>query len=341
MLDLFRTTETRPGAFPRQRRVNVFLLQAAVFAWAATPACASDPVSTLVSIGTGGSSGVYYLAGGSICGLLDNGRWEHGVRCLARESDGSIDNLRAVRSGDETFGIVQSDWQYLAVQGESLFEAEGPDRELRSVFSLFPEPFTVVARPDAGISTFTDIKGKRVSFGPAGSGSRATMGMLMEALDWSDADFAYVSDLGMSAVPRALCAGEIDAAILIVANPNLTVEDAVTSCDAAIIPVEDSRIDRLVAERSYYFNFEIPAGTYPGHATAVPVFALAATLVTSSRTPPTIVYELVKAVFEDFDSFRDSHPAFEDLEKANMTAEGLTAPIHEGAMRYFRESGLK
>jgi uncharacterized protein len=300
------------------------------------PATSVEP--SLVSIGTGGKTGVYYLAGGTICGLVNAQRWQHGVRCLAESSNGSIDNLRDVRSGARTFGIVQSDWQFHAVHGTSAFEAAGPDRELRSVFSLFAEPFTVVARPDAGIVTFDDLKEKRVSLGPAGSGSRATMGVVMDALGWTDADFAYVSDLAMPAVPHALCSGEIDAAIFIVAHPNLTVEDMIASCDATLIPVESPGIARLVADNAYYSAFQVPAGTYSGQATSVPTFALTATLVTSSRTSPAVVQEVTKAVLDNLDTVRGAHPAFAGLERSGMEAQGLTAPMHEGALRYFRST---
>jgi TRAP transporter TAXI family solute receptor len=308
--------------------------------WAATsPAAGLEP--TLISIGTGGKTGVYYLAGGAICDLVDDDRWEHGVRCLALSSNGSVDNLRAIRSGEESFGIVQSDLHHHAVRGTSVFEDAGPDRELRSVFALFPEPFTVVARPDAGISEFADLKGKRVNLGPAGSGGRATMNVVMDEMGWTDTDFAYVSDLPMSALPQALCGGEIDAAVFIVAHPNLTLEDAMTSCDATLVPVEGPEINRLDANSPYYFAFEIPAETYTGQSTPVLTFALAATLVTSSRTSPAVVREVTKAVFDNFDAFRDFHPAFAGLEKSKMVTEGLTAPFHEGALRYFEEAGLR
>jgi TRAP transporter TAXI family solute receptor len=312
----------------------------AIVGWAAASSAAGlEP--TLISIGTGGKTGVYYLAGGAICDLVDDHRWEHGVRCLALSSDGSVDNLRAIRSGERPFGIVQSDLHHHAVRGTGVFEDAGPDRELRSVFALFSEPFTVVARPDAGIAGLADLKGKRVSLGPAGSGGRATMSVVMDEMGWTDADFAYVSDLAMSALPGALCGAEIDAAVFIVAHPNLTLEDVMTSCDATLVPVEGPGIDRLVAENPYYSTFEIPAGAYPGQSTPVPTFALAATLVTSSRTSPAVVREVTKAVFENFDAFRDFHPAFAGLDKSRMVTEGLTAPFHEGALRYFEEAGLR
>ena len=305
----------------------------------AFPAAALEP--TLVSIGTGGRTGVYYLAGGAICELVDDRRWETGERCVAEASDGSIENLRDVRSGARTFGIVQSDWQHHAVNGTSAFRQAGPDRELRSVFSLFREPFTVVARPDAAIRVFDDLKGKRVSLGPAGSGGRSTMGVVMQALGWTEEDFAWVTDLAMPDVPRALCNGEIDAAVFVVAHPNLAVEDVISTCNAVLVPVDGPAIEKLMTGNPYYTPTEIASGTYAGQAVGVPTFALTATLVASSRTSPAVVYELTKAVFENFDAFRATHPAFADLDKIEMFSEGLTAPLHEGALRYFGQAKLR
>jgi uncharacterized protein len=318
-----------PGRFPCFRAA---VLAAAACA-AAVPAVGQQSLS-LVSIGTGSRTGVYYIAGGAICSLVNEHRWDTGLRCLALKSEGSIENLRNVRSGRQTFGIVQSDWHHHAVNGTGAFAEAGPDRELRSVFALFPEPFTVVARPDAGIATFEDLKGKRVDFGPAGSGGRATMNVVVEELGWDTTDFAYVSELTLGALPEALCGGEIDAAVFIVAHPNLTVEDMVTSCDAVLVPVEGPAIERLIAAHPYYVAAEIPAGTYAGQAATAPAFALGATLVTSSRTSPAVVYDLARAVLGDLQSLRDAHPALAELDPAAMVSEGLTAPLHEGVRRY-------
>jgi uncharacterized protein len=322
----------------RRRRGACTGLLSGLLALAIT-APAAGLESTLVSIGTGGKTGVYYIAGGAVCGLVNDHRWETGLRCLAESSSGSIENLKEVRSGTRTFGIVQSDWQYHAVTGTSVFAEAGSDRELRSVFALFPEPFTVVARPAARILAFGDLKGKRVSFGPAGSGGRATMSVVMHEMGWADTDFAYIADLAMPDTTRALCNGEIDAAVFIVAHPNLTVEDMVSSCGAVLVPIEGPEIDGLIAENRYYAPTEIPAGTYGDQPSGVPTFALTATLVTSSRTSPAVVYELTKAVFDNFDAFRAVHPAFEGLDKKRMISIGLTAPLHEGALRYFEEAG--
>jgi uncharacterized protein len=294
----------------------------------------------LVSIATGGRTGVYYFAGGKICGFVNEGRWTHGIRCLAESTNGSIENLRAVRSGRQTFGVVQSDLQLHAVRGSGVFEAVGPDRELRSLFSLFPEPFTVVARPDAGIGTFADLADKRVSIGPPGSGGRATMEMVMQSMGWTEADFASVADLPMDDLPRSLCSGEIDAAVFIVAHPNLTVDEMVTECSAHLVPVQGRGIDSVVEAHPEYFPAEIAGGSYMGQSDRVPTFALGATMVASARTSAAVIETFVRTVFENLDALRVAHPAFADLDPKTMATEGLTAPRHQGARRYLQKAGL-
>ena len=305
------------------------------------PARAAGPDLSLVSIATGSRAGVYYFAGGTICARINAHRWQHGIRCLTEETGGSIDNLRALRTGSATFAIVQSDWHHNAVRGEGRFEPMGPDRSLRSVFTIYPEAFTVVAGRESGIVRFADLVGKRVNIGPPGSGGRATTEVVMQAAGWEEGDFAALTGLNAEDVSGALCEGEIDAAIFTIAHPNLAVEGLLTSCGAELIPVEGSGVAELVAEHPYYFASTIAGGTYPNQRDPVAVVALAASVVTSSRTSPTEVYELVKAVFDDLPGFQEAHPAFGMFSEDQMVKHGLTAPLHSGALRYFTEKGLR
>lgn len=326
-------------AMSLRRAAGIGIAALALALGPAAPAAEREP--TLVAVGAGGKTGVYYLAGGAICRLVNAARWRTGLRCLVEASDGSIENLREVRSGARAFGMAQSDWQSHAVTGTGVFAEAGPDRDLRAVLGLFPEPFTVVARREAAVDAFADLKGKRVNFGPAGSGGRATMGEVMRALGWTEADFAAVADLPMSDTTRALCGGDIDAAIMIVAHPNLTVEDMISSCGAHLVTVEGPAVAELVAGSSYYAPYELPAGIYSGQISAVPSFALTATLVASARTQPAVVYDVTRAVIENLDALRAAHPAFAQLDAAEMASTGLTAPLHAGALRYFEEIGLR
>ncbi|WP_068110901.1 TAXI family TRAP transporter solute-binding subunit [Tropicimonas marinistellae] len=325
----------------RRWRTTALCSFALIVSFASLPVRAAGPDLSLISIATGNRSGVYYFAGGTICARINAHRWQHGIRCLTQETGGSIDNLRALRTGSATFAIVQSDWHHNAVLGDERFEPVGPDRSLRSVFAIYAEALTVVAGRESGIVRFADLVGKRVNMGPPGSGGRATMEVVMDAVGWEAGDFPALSSLDASDVSDALCEGEIDAAIFTIAHPNLAVEDLLTSCGAQLIPVEGPGITGLVAERPYYFASTISGSTYPNQRDSVPVLALAASLVTTARTSPTEVYELVKAVFDDLPGFQDAHPAFGEFTAAQMVTQGLSAPLHSGALRYFKEKGLQ
>ena len=294
----------------------------------------------LIIIGTGGVTGVYYPAGGAICRLVNRERKHHGIRCSVESTDGSVYNLNSIRAGELDFAVVQSDWQHHAFHGTGKFKKAGPFDNLRALFSIHPEPFTVVARKDSGISTFQDLKGKRVNIGNPGSGQRGTMEVVMTALGWKPADFKPAFELKSSEQSKAMCNDKVDAIVFTVGHPSGSIKEATTSCNAVLVPVTGPEIDKLVARHDYYRKAVIPAGMYRGTATDTPTFGVSATFVTSASVPDEIVYQIVKAVFENFDRFRKLHPAFANLKKDEMIEAGRSAPLHPGATRYYREAGL-
>ena len=293
-----------------------------------------------VTIGTGGVTGVYYPTGGAICRLVNKNRNKHGIRCSTESTGGSVFNLNTIRAGDLDMGVAQSDWQYHAYHGSSKFKDKGANRELRAIFSVHPEPFTVVARVDSGIRNFGDLKGKRVNVGNPGSGQRGTMEVLMEALGWKMSDFALASELKSSEQSMALCDNKIDAMVFTVGHPSGSIKEATTSCDSVLVNVTGSAVDMLVAENDFYRTATIPGGMYSGNPKDTKTFGVGATFVTSTRTPENVIYQVVKAVFENFDSFRKFHPAFRNLDKRQMIKDGLSAPLHAGAVKYYKEAGL-
>jgi uncharacterized protein len=295
---------------------------------------------TFITIGTGGQTGVYYVVGQSICRLVNRNTDAHGVRCTAPSTGGSIDNINSIRSGARGMGVAQSDWQYHAYHGTSSFQDAGPFEELRAVFSVHSEPFTVVARSDSGINGLEDLKGKRVNIGNPGSGQRGTMEVVMDKLGWTLNDFALASELKAAEQAAALCDNKVDAIIYTVGHPNGSIQEATTSCDAKVIPVTGPVIDTLVEENAYYAKAIIPGGMYKGTDEDVETFGVGATFVASTATAPETVYVVVKAVFEDIDRFKRLHPAFETLDPAKMVKNNLSAPLHEGAEKYFKEAGL-
>jgi hypothetical protein len=236
-------------------------------------------------------------------------------------------------------GVAQSDWQYHAYNGTSKFEEQGAYENLRAVFSVHPEPFTVVARADSGIGSFADLAGKRVNIGNPGSGQRGTMEVVMGALGWDKSTFALASELKSAEQSQALCDNKIDAMIFTVGHPSGSIKEATTSCDSVLVPVTGAEIDKLVGDNDYYRHATIPGGMYRGSDDDTETFGVGATFVSSTDVPDEVVYVIVKAVFENFDQFKKLHPAFANLKPEEMIKDGLSAPLHDGAAKYYKEKG--
>ena len=292
-----------------------------------------------ITIGTGGVTGVYYPSGGATCKILNESRAEHGVRCSVETTLGSIANVKQIRSGDLDFGYVQSDWQYHAFHGSSVFEDVGAFDDLRTVFSLHSEAATIVVRADSKFQSFDDLKAARVNVGSEGSGSAASWDVLAERVGWSEADRQNEMGLGSSALAEALCSGEIDAYFALIGHPAALIEETQDQCPIRLIGIENTAVDTLVQETPYYIGTEIPAGIY-GLTEPVKTFGAVATFVTSAKMPDTIVSTLVGAVLDNFDDFRELHPALNRLEAKDLVAPEIAAPLHPGALKFFQEQGL-
>jgi len=227
-----------------------------------------------ISIGTGGVTGVYYPTGGAICRLVNKNRKEHGIRCSAESTGGSVYNINTVRAGELEFGVAQSDWQYHAYNGTSKFEEQGAFENLRAVFSVHPEPVTVMARADAGISSIDDVKGKRFNIGEPGSGIAGTWEVVEEAIGWKRSDLKLAAELKFAETSQALCDGKIDAYFGVVGHPSAAIQEAVATCDAQLVAVTGEGIDN-----------------------------------------------------------------FGNLKEAEMISDSLSAPLHDGAVKYYKERG--
>ncbi|SEH77863.1 TAXI family TRAP transporter solute-binding subunit [Paracoccus alkenifer] len=295
---------------------------------------------TFITVGTGAVTGVYYPTGGAICRMVSRERATNNIRCSVEATGGSVYNVNAIRAGELQFGVAQSDVQFKAYNGVDNFADQGPNENLRSVFALHPEPFTVVARADSGIRNFEDLKGKRVNVGNPGSGQRDTMEVLMATLGWTMGDFSLVSELQAGEQSQALCDNNIDAMIYTVGHPSGSIQEATTACDSVVVNVTGPEVEKLVEENPFYRTAVIPGGMYRGTDEDVTTFGVGATLVTGADVPEEVVYNVVKSVFDNIDQFKGLHPAFANLDPAEMASEGLTAPLHSGAERYFREAGL-
>ncbi|MFP4137853.1 MAG: TAXI family TRAP transporter solute-binding subunit [Halomonas sp.] len=311
------------------------LLGAAMFA---SPAVAQDDDEKYITIGTGGQTGVYYVVGQSVCRLVNRGSDDHGIRCNAPSTGGSVANINGIKSGELDMGVAQSDVQYQAYNGTGNFEDEEYE-DLRAVFKIHGEPLTILARKDANINSLEDLEGKRVNIGNPGSGQRNTMEVLMEAMGWDEDTFSRAEELEAAEMAAALADNNIDAMAYVVGHPNGSIQEATTTVESNLVPLEGEEVDGLVEEHSYYSKSVVPGGLYEGNDDDVNTFGVSATLVTSAEVDEDVVYETVKTIFENFDRFKRLHPAFENLDEEEMISEGLSAPLHDGAKRYYVEKG--
>ena len=292
-----------------------------------------------VTIGTGGVTGVYYAAGGAICRLMNKERAKHGIRCSVESTGGSVYNVNTIKGGELDFGVAQSDVQFNAVKGLAQFKEGGAHADLRAVFSVYPEPLTVLARKEAGVTKFEDFKGKRFNVGNPGSGTRDTIATLMVAMGMKTSDFSLTSELKPDEHGAALCDNKIDGFGYVVGSPAANIQDPTTTCGAKLVTIAGPAVDKLVKEYPYFATATIPGGMYPGNPDATKTFGVVASFVTSAKVPDDVVYAMVSAVFNNFDEFKKLHPAFANLDPKDMVSSGMSAPLHPGAVKFYKEKG--
>ena len=293
-----------------------------------------------VTIGTAGELGVYYPAGGAICRFIKRGSREHGIHCFVQATSGSVYNLKALQDDTLNLAIAQTDWVYHAYHGTREFARNSPDKDLRTVFTLHTEAFTVLARDDSGIRTLRDLAGKRIGIGDDGSGMRATAEEFIAAEGWNASSFAAMVSLKSPEQATALCSGRVDALLSTTGNPNGGMQEITSRCKTHLIPVTGPEIGRLLKQNPYYVTVTIPGGMYAGTRQSIVTFGVKAALMTTVRMSDEVIYQIVKAVFDNLNNFKTLHPVFSTLDKTAMATQGIIAPLHPGALRYYRENGL-
>ena len=299
----------------------------------------ADAKTTFVTIGTGGITGVYYPTGGAIAKIVNAKKDVYGIRATVESTGGSVFNVNAVMAGDLQFGVVQSDRQYQAMKGMAEWEGK-PQADLRACFSIHPESITLVAAVDSGIQSFADIKGKRVNIGNPGSGQRQNSIDAIEAAGMNFNSDMIAEGIKAAEAPGLLQDGRIDAFFYTVGHPSGAIKEATAGArKVRFIPI--TQIDTLLSQYPYYAKAFIPVRVYPGaeNREDVQTFGVKATFVTSAKVPESVVYAIVKEVFDNFETFKKLHPAYAVLTKQNMM-EGLSAPLHSGAEKYFKEAGM-
>lgn len=290
-------------------------------------------------IGTGSVSGVYLPAGGAICTLVNRDRKSTGVHCVVAPTEGSVANLDALRAGQIDYALAQSDVVADAAAGLDRFTAAGPFPSLRSVFALHHEAIGIVVREDSDIDDFDDLKGKRIAIGPPGSGQRALLDLMLATRGWTLADFPASLEMAPTEEAEALCDDKVDAAIYLAGNPSGLLQEATTTCNTDVIPVPADLVAKLVAANPALRPAVVPGGMYRDTPEDVSTIGTSALLLTTAEEPADHVYLLVRSVFENLQLLTSLHPALLELKPKEMIEQPFPVPLHEGAVRYYRERG--
>jgi len=299
------------------------------------PAVTSDALA----ISTGSTSGVYYKAAQAMCALLAKSTPQLAATCTALPTAGSVTNLNRLRAGQDSLAIVQSDIQFQAWGGTGQFNKVGAFSDLRSLFSMHPETVTVLVRPHLNISRIEGLAGLRFGAGSPGSGSRLASDQLLAALAWDRRKFAVLSAASPTEAGEQLCKGSLDAFLVVVGHPSDQVRAPIEKCGARLLPVTGAAVDALLRDSRYLVRSAIPGSVYAGHPQPILSYGPLAVLVATAHTSTDVVYTLVKTVFDNLDEFTRQNASLADLNAGDMIRAGLTAPLHDGAIRYYRERG--
>ncbi len=300
----------------------------------------AEAKTTFITIGTGGITGVYYPTGGAIAKIVNAKKDKYNIRATVESTGASVFNINAIMSGDLEFGIAQADRQYQAYNGLSEWEGK-PQKDLRAVFALAPEAVTFVAAEDAGIKTLADAKGKVINLGNPGSGNRQNAIDVLQAAGINIEKDLKGEGIKAADAPRMVQDGRIDGFFYTVGHPNGNIKEATAGKrKCRIVSIPD--IAPLTKAFPYYSLTHIDMSQYPEATNKdedVTTVGMLATLVTSAKVPDDVVYAVTKEIFENLDEFKKLHPALAGLTREGML-EGLTAPLHPGAEKYYKEAGL-
>lgn len=329
---------------PPRSRVRVLLLGLSLLI--ARAACAGEPLAVV----TGATSGVYFHAGQALCdhyvrqsqlatatpGAAQN---PYPTACKTLPTTGSVTNFSLLRKNVASVAIVQSDVQFQAFAGLGPFTGAHRFADLRTLFSLHPETVAILVHPATGITRIDDLTGKRFGFGSPGSGSRLAAEQLIAALGWPRGRFATLSSADPVEAGQRLCGGSLDAFLVVTGHPADTLRHPILRCSARLIPVNGAAIDRLLRDNRYLVRSSIPVHAYKTMTEPVPSYGPLAVVVTTTQTHSEIIYRIVRGVFENLGELRRNHAAFANLNPRDMISAGMTAPLHDGAVRYYRERG--
>ncbi|RBP48698.1 TAXI family TRAP transporter solute-binding subunit [Arenicella xantha] len=304
------------------------------------PAPTVDNKNTHLFIGTGSVQGVYFPIGGVICRLLNRDKVRHRIRCSLESTGGSVYNLKELRAGNFDLVFAQSDWQFHAYHGTSVFEKDGPNSDLRAVFALEADPIILLVKQDSSVEEFDELAGKTVSFGYTRSLQHRIMDDFLAVKQWSSENFKEVRPMSDSKQLVQLCDGLIDAGLLLSSGLNDYLAELPSDCALRMVSISGHSVDEVIQRHPYYRTGRIPKGMYLNAADDTESFGLGATFVASESTSPKAIYHVVKEVVENFRDFKSLHPSLSELDQHELSNAGISIPLHPGAIRYYKEARL-
>ncbi|MEM7225147.1 MAG: TAXI family TRAP transporter solute-binding subunit [Pseudomonadota bacterium] len=301
-------------------------------------------------IGTGPTAGTYFPVGGLIASAISNPpgsrACDRGGACgvpgmigVAVSTEGSVSNVVEVASGALDSGLTQADVLYWAYSGSGLFETRGALPNLRAIANLFPEAVHIVARADLRIDSVADLKGKRVSLDLDGSGTKADAELVLAAFNLTPEEME-VMPVGVNAAIDLLRAGDLDAFFFVAGTPANAVSELAEAALVKLVPIDGPEVDNLVTEAPFFSRITIPSGTY-FNIGETPTLAVGAQWAVSSEVPDDVVYGCCKALWHinTRPLLENGHPKAK-LIQLDTALDGLGAPLHPGAERYYKEVGL-
>ena len=297
-------------------------------------------LSTHLLIGTGSVQGVYFPVGGVICRLLNRHKSLHNIRCSLESTGGSIYNLTQLREGNFDIVFAQSDWQYHAVKGTSTFREIGANTQLRSVLALEPDPLALIVKVDSEINDFNDLENRSVSFGYARSLQHRIIDDLLDAKGWSDSNFKTLRRMSDAKQVGQLCDDKVEAILLLSSSLTDRLRNLSDDCKLRLVPIQGAEVNKIIHQKPYYRVGKILRGQHLNSENDVTSFGLGATFVAMESTSPKAIYHVVKEIVENFKDFQSLHPSLKSISKRDLAHAGLTAPLHPGAIRYYKEARL-
>ncbi|GAA5532416.1 TAXI family TRAP transporter solute-binding subunit [Deinococcus aluminii] len=304
-----------------------------------TAAVALAQGTAFLTIGSGSTTGVYFPVATGMAKMINDAGG--GVRANARSTGGSVFNVNALATGELDAAIAQNDVVYYAYKGTGLQAFQGKaNSKLRTMAVLYPEVLHVVARKDAGINSMADLKGKRVVIGDLGSGTEQTAKQVLEAYGLNEGDLGQALRVSPAQGISLMQDKRADALFYTVGVGASAISQIAQTVDVKLVPVSGNQASTLIKKYPFYVRYNIPAKSYKGIGATVPSVAVQATLVTTTAVPDDTVYKAMKAIFSNEAELNALHPSLAQNFSYEKAVKGLPAPLHPGALKFFKEKGI-